>query len=60
MNFNWHSAKMYLGFIIVFVIGGLQVLSKQVPDGSAINTIVSILLMLEHEFYGNTGDPTIS
>lgn len=51
---NWHSIKMYLGFAVVFILGGLQLLSKQVPDSGTIQIIISVLLMIEHEFFGNS------
>lgn len=51
---NWHSIKMYLGFTVVFILGGLQLLSKQIPDSGTIQIIISVLLMIEHEFFGNS------
>lgn len=52
---NSHNLKMLSGFALVFIIAGLQALKGySIPYGSSIDVAVSVLLFLEHAFYGKT------
>lgn len=59
-NINWHDLRMRIGLIIMFVIGGLQVIHSYVPFAATIDSVLPILLLIEHFLLGNTSDtPTI-
>lgn len=55
MNINWHSVRTCGLVAIMFVVGGLQVIHDSVPYGATIDTILPILLFLEHALAGNSG-----
>jgi hypothetical protein len=44
---------MWIGLLLVFVVGGLQAL-KGLTWSNGIETIVPLLVMLEHYLNGNT------
>ena len=48
-----HNLKMFLGFAIVFVIGGLQAL-KGITWTNGVETVLPVLLALEHTLSGRT------
>lgn len=50
LNHNW---RMFGGFFIVFLIGGLQAL-KGITWTSGIETVLPLLLAAEHLFNGRT------
>lgn len=48
-----HNLKMFTGLVIVFVLGGLQAL-KGGGYGAWAETLIPVLLGLEHTFFGRT------
>ena len=50
-----HNIRMGLGLVIVFIIGGIQAL-KGLNWVNGIETILPVLLSLEHVLEGNTGE----
>ena len=52
VNHNW---KMFVGFFIVFLMGGLQAL-KGLDWANGVETIIPVLLAVEHLLNGNTSN----
>lgn len=52
---NWHSVRTIALVVVMFVVGGLQVIKGSVPFGPQIDTLLPILLFLEHWLQGNSG-----
>lgn len=50
---NTHSWRTVLGLAIIAIIGGLQAIHNQVPWGGVIDTVVAVLLVIEHGVNGN-------
>ena len=55
MKINWHSVRMITLVVIMFIIGGLQVIHNYVPFAATIDTFIPILLFIEHYLEGNSG-----
>lgn len=51
-----HNWKMFLGLALIAIIGGLQALHGSVGTTAStwVDTIVSVLLIIEHSVNGNT------
>ncbi len=51
-----HNAKMIIGLLVVFVIGGLQALHGNLQFGIWADMLIPLFLMIEHSIEGNTSN----
>lgn len=57
---NTHSVKMVAGLVVLALIGALQAVHGSVGTTASVwtDTIISILLIIEHSINGNSSNPT--
>lgn len=55
---NWHNVRMIALVVVMFIIGGLQLIQGMTPWSSFLSEILPILIFVEHQLQGNSGTPT--